>query len=526
MDSELDVDTDIRRLQSLLPVNPELYPECIRLSGVETILGLLSHENVDIVTDTIDLLSEIVEPDAIFTENREYVDKIVDDLVEKQVVEVCVSVLDRFDERVEDEARAVHDTLHILENLVELRPDICGIVAKRTKLIDWILTYVNDYKRLMELEERESSENGGNINEKRELQELLSGVVNRPNKLYMCEMLAIFLQTSEDVRNLMIQENRLDQLLQAIAFFHRVTPKALDELETAENLFNCLCASLMLEESQNLMREFDGIELMILFIRERHFARLAAVKCLYYCLMDNVANCVRFVNVGGIGTLFALLMAAGREDEDEDEDDVGNGKGKQKRKRRRKKRSESLEELRQHEEHLISMLNTLLRYFDATYHDEKQGQDRDVSMEASYVQETRDRILVKFTEKDLEKTRRIMRAFFAYYDRVREFDAQVLSGALEEILGKDIDDGEIYIERLSAGLFVLQQIICVIGDVMINNADIHHFILNQLERRGVAFEEIIIFLKEYMSNNSNVSERKRVKRIVEQLEKDAEKIEE
>ena len=64
IDSEIDLDEALKSM-SAMASSPELYPDLVSLGAVPLLLGLLSHENGDIVADTIELLSELTDADAI-----------------------------------------------------------------------------------------------------------------------------------------------------------------------------------------------------------------------------------------------------------------------------------------------------------------------------------------------------------------------------------------------------------------------------------------------------------------------------
>jgi beta-catenin-like protein 1 len=46
--------------------------------------------------------------------------------------------LTRLDEKEDTESQAVHNTLSIFENLVEINPKLTDIVSQKTKIIDWL----------------------------------------------------------------------------------------------------------------------------------------------------------------------------------------------------------------------------------------------------------------------------------------------------------------------------------------------------------------------------------------------------
>ena len=73
IDSEADLDAAIK---SLLPLSqaPSLsYPEIVRSGLVKLLIGLLTHDNVDIVIDVVELVHELTDEDAeVDQETEEY----------------------------------------------------------------------------------------------------------------------------------------------------------------------------------------------------------------------------------------------------------------------------------------------------------------------------------------------------------------------------------------------------------------------------------------------------------------------
>ena len=78
MASEADLDADIKAL-SILSEHPELYGEFAQLGSVNSLIGLLSHENTDIVIDTIQIISELTDDDV--EANEEQWNTLVDAMV-------------------------------------------------------------------------------------------------------------------------------------------------------------------------------------------------------------------------------------------------------------------------------------------------------------------------------------------------------------------------------------------------------------------------------------------------------------
>ena len=79
MTSEVDLYDEVKKLYPIA-ANPELYPEFIRIEAHISLLGLLTHENPDIVCDVIGLLKELTgTPEE--SREEQTVDLLVDALV-------------------------------------------------------------------------------------------------------------------------------------------------------------------------------------------------------------------------------------------------------------------------------------------------------------------------------------------------------------------------------------------------------------------------------------------------------------
>ena len=64
IDSEADLDSAIKSLLPLSQVPSAAYPELFRSGSLARLIGLLAHENVDIVIDVVELINELTDEDA------------------------------------------------------------------------------------------------------------------------------------------------------------------------------------------------------------------------------------------------------------------------------------------------------------------------------------------------------------------------------------------------------------------------------------------------------------------------------
>jgi beta-catenin-like protein 1 len=63
----------------------------VRLNAVPSLVGLLSHDNVDISTDVIDVIKDLTDSDAV-EESAEEAQLLVDALLDNNVLELLVQV--------------------------------------------------------------------------------------------------------------------------------------------------------------------------------------------------------------------------------------------------------------------------------------------------------------------------------------------------------------------------------------------------------------------------------------------------
>ena len=64
IDSEADLDTAIKSLLSLSQSPALAYSELVRTGMLTSLVGLLTHENMDIVIDVVELIYELTDEDA------------------------------------------------------------------------------------------------------------------------------------------------------------------------------------------------------------------------------------------------------------------------------------------------------------------------------------------------------------------------------------------------------------------------------------------------------------------------------
>ena len=277
MDAELELYQSLKSLHAVA-ASPELYPVFVRTKCVPSLLGLLAHENGDISNDTLELLQEMASAEDAAPDDLAC---LVDALLEHDGAEAVADQLQRLtnDASDEDEAAAAHSCLAIFESVLEARPEAAARLCATTPLLGW----------------------------------LLQRVQARPFhavKLYASEVLALLLQQQPANQEALGAADGVLALLTAVAQYKRKEPADLEEAELVENLFNALAAALHRRANQARFLRAEGIELMLLTLKEQKYAARGALRALDAALRANGANCERFVDVRGFKTLFPLLGGA------------------------------------------------------------------------------------------------------------------------------------------------------------------------------------------------------------------------
>uniref|UniRef100_UPI00398E5915 beta-catenin-like protein 1 n=1 Tax=Pristiophorus japonicus TaxID=55135 RepID=UPI00398E5915 len=306
MESELDLN-DIIQEMHVIATMPDLYHLLVELNAVQSLIGLLGHENTDVSIAVVDLLQELTDIDTLH-ESEEGAEVLIDALLEGQVVALLVQNLERLDETVKEEADGVHNTLAIIENLAEFRPEMCTEAAQQG-LLQWML------KRIK------------------------AKIPFDANKLYCSEILAILLQNNDVNREILGDQEGIDVLLQQLSLFKRHNPSTNEELEMMENLFDSLCSCLMLSSNRDRFLKGEGLQLMNLMLREKKMSRASALKVLDHAVIgpEGSDNCHKFVDILGLRTIFPLFM-----------------------KTPKKMKKAGMTE-KEHEEHVCSILSSMLR---------------------------------------------------------------------------------------------------------------------------------------------------------------------
>ncbi|CAO3698956.1 hypothetical protein G6F70_007269 [Rhizopus microsporus] len=424
MESEADLDEEIKNLLALTEA-PELYTELIQLGTVTSLLSLLSHDNTDIAIDTIDVINELIDEDVGTTEDQlerseqvqNAIKALVEAMLENELLQLLVQNLNRLDEKEEADRQGVFKVLGVFESIVSLDPKYAENIALKTEALTWLLNRIQNKSF-------------------------------DANIAYASEILSILLQDSRDIRLKVGELDGVDILLRALSTYRKKDASSEDESEMVENFFNSLCSLLNEPENKNRFLDSEGIELMVIMLKEKTLSRIRAVKVLNYALSgeNGRERCMRFVEVSGLKYLFPLFM----------------GKGNKKLKKTHHSAFSESED----EEHIACIILSLLRNLA---HGDVQ----------------RMRVVLKFTEDDYEKVDRLIEMKDQYEKR----DNQVredLENAKKTLSEEDYEEFEadFYIRRLDAGLFTLQRVCLLIAALSEESEGVREKAQMLLKRNG------------------------------------------
>jgi len=444
LESELDLDEAVKSLLAVASI-PQLYPDLVEAGAIPTLLTLLTHDNADIAADALELLSDLTDTDAV-EDNRQESRILVDAMLEYDALKLLAERIKTLNmNEDEEEATAVYRALSIVENMVELRPTVADAVVEETMLLQWLV---------------------GQLNPKTEVDS---------NKQYACEIVSILAAASDKTRSALIESNSskssaaplLDNILQAIAPYRTKDAHGVDEEEYVENLFNIVCSCLMKPQGQAAFLDIEGIELMLIVLKNKTSGRGGALKVLDYATTRYGPACYRIVTANGLKTVFAVFM------------------GKLKNKMAKKDAAVARED----DERIMSIISNmcinLVEEKESTAGGITNG-DKPPHSSTSFSSSSSprplfQRLAAKFVENSFEKCDRLMELFFNYDDKVAAA-AQELFQTMEE---KEMDEDELLLTRMDAGLYTLQQAATIIATLWsLNDPGLQKRVLQSLHQKG------------------------------------------
>jgi len=197
---------------------------------------------------------------------------------------------------------------------------------------------------------------------------------------------------------------------------------------------------------------------------------------LNYALTNNAKNCAHVVDQLGLGTLFAAFMKKGS-------------------KKSKKNAEEAVED-----EHIVCCLASLFKHLNGS---------------------RLDRLVAKFSENDGEKVERLMELHERYTEKLSKAEDELREELAAE---EEIDEEELYLKRLDAGLFTLQMVDLLIAYIF-EREDTRTRAKEIISLKGYSIDVFKKVLFEYAQNagddskeeNDPINEQKFDKKIAEKF---------
>ncbi|KIJ56815.1 hypothetical protein M422DRAFT_218491 [Sphaerobolus stellatus SS14] len=444
IDSEADLDAALKALLPLPQVPTIAYPEIVKTGTSAALVDLLSHENADIVIDVVELIKELTDEDVGNESDdeedeegnrEEALKELVDDLLNRSILELLVQNLSRFNEEEESDREGVFHILGIFENTLGFKPELSARLVSETNILPWLL-------------------------------ERIGSKTHDANRGYAAEVLSILLQDNRQNRLKLGEKNGVEILLKVISQFRKRDPVDADETEFMENCFDALCSALIEPEIKKPFLKEEGVDLMVLIMKEKNQSRSRAIKTLDHAMsgVAGSANCETFVEAFGLKTLFSAFM--GKQDK--------KGKG-----------NATAAPASEDTSHILGIMASLFSNLESD-------------------SAPRVRLLTKFVEENYEKVDRLLeirenadaRLKIAEKEIEQERNDLIADGV---VVGENEQDTW-YLRRLDSGLFVLQTVDYILGWLCMEDDGIRSHVSMIIGRKNKTLKDIVEVLKVYRDN--------------------------
>ncbi|EPQ59414.1 DUF1716-domain-containing protein [Gloeophyllum trabeum ATCC 11539] len=441
IDSEADLDSAIKALLPLAQVPALAYPELVKSGMLTKLIGLLTHENPDIALDVVELLNEltdedvgdIVEGDEEAQQEKDAALKtLIEALLEQSIFELLVDNLGRLNEAEESDRQGIFHILGVFENILGFNPELSTTLVDKTSIMTWLLNRVKS---------KTHDENRG----------------------YAAEILSILLQNNRKNRLTFGDKDGVEILLNILSQYRRRDPVDGDEAEFMENIFDTLCSALGEPEIKDLFLKSEGVDLMVLLMKEKMESRSRAIKVLDYAMSGTAgtSTCETFVDALGLKSLFAALM----------------GKGSKKSKNVTTPASEDIG-------HILSIISSLFSNLPSE-------------------SPARVRLLAKFVENNYEKVDKLLEIRENAQLRLVIVDSEIdqEKKLLEdgEEIGQEEEDAW-YLRRLDGGLFTMQTTDYILAWIAMEDDGVRSHLTKMLDRKNKSLKDIVRTLGIYHDN--------------------------
>ncbi|KAG6902221.1 hypothetical protein C0995_002853 [Termitomyces sp. Mi166 len=442
IDSEADLDAAIKALLPLAQAPVLAYHELVRSGSVALLVGLLAHENADIVIDVVELIHELTDEDVGNEDDdnddasgetaEEALKVLIEGLLENSILELLVDNLSRLKESEESDRQGVFHVLGIFENVLGFNPRLSIKLVGKTTILSWLLARIQSK-------------------------------IHDENRGYAAELLSILLQDNQQNRQEFGKQDGVEVTLKTLSQYRRRDPIDADETEFMENIFDALCSALNEPSVKTQFLAAEGPDLMVLIMKEKLQSKSRSIKVLDYA-MSGVAGsaiCEAFIEASGLKTLFPALM----------------GKGSKKQK--------STTNLPPSEDtgHILGVISSLFS---------------NIASDSP----ARLRLLAKFVESSYEKVDKMLEIRDGARTRLSVVEAEISKEEKDTTDEEERSDLEAtwYLRRLDGGLFTLQAVDYILAWIIMEDDGIRAHALQMLRRQNQSLKDIVQTLRIFHEN--------------------------
>lgn len=436
MESEADLNDALNWFLVIGTAEEEFLEVLLESNFLATIVGLLAHPNSDIGNAVITVLHELLHDEEGF-EDVDLMAEIAIKAVECDLLSVLVMHAKQLKSSDIDDNQALFQELQLVEDIFDL------VHAERNP--EHLKAFYENLSSsmLLPLLIEMFSQDPKAVKTEAFTAKLTPG--DATNRLYAAELTATIFQLS--AADLMHSQeaistaiNKLwaeaidgicivETLLVSLSIYRSRDPLDSDEQEYMFNLFDILGALLLNSRSARVFfasERCEGFELIKMFLKEINMARIRAIQILDYALAatDSQDLCTLFLNSGGLKVISPIFMGKGVDS-------------------LCKKYPKILASVDLDEAHICTIMSSLFR-------------NTAIASSAYF------RLLAKFVEVGGEKFTRLLELHTKYQLRVDQFDVRH---------GVGEDSEEWFLDRMNAGLFVLQQIDTIIL-ILLNSSEL------------------------------------------------------
>jgi beta-catenin-like protein 1 len=282
MESEIDLHEEILVTQRITAY-PNLINNFIELNGIDSLINLLVHPNMDIVDDAVNIIDEITDSD--FLQEINEPKSFLENFISCNLFELLVNNLFKLNDlENKEDAQIINDILSIIENFLDVYPFTAKLLGDKTNILNWLLSRVRSSSTI---------------------------ISNNDCKLFASEILDTMLQSSPENQMLFAKMEAIPHLIKIIIENKNKKIEGGTEEEFISNIFNSICSCLLTKENQEIFLKSDGVKIMINLLKENTIFRHLAIKVLDFSIQNNQKNCKEFVETDGIGPLFSYFMGKG-----------------------------------------------------------------------------------------------------------------------------------------------------------------------------------------------------------------------